>query len=361
MAESTSYAVPPTALWVVPVAELGGVARHVLDVARAGIPGYRLVVMCPEGPLADELRQREQPVVTGDLGPSAGLARSVRTVRRVVRALRPAVVHSHLSHADITCAVATVGLDTALVSTEHGIAADRGLYQASSARARLMVAVHTARMRRFDAVIAVSRATADLVRSTWLAGSRVRVVHNGVDRPAQATERRDVRDGIHVVSLSRLAPEKGLDDLIDAFALVARDDPGARLTLAGTGELRDALTAKVAGSGLMERVSLPGHVDPGPLLAQGDVLVQLSRSENMSYSILDAAAAGLGVVATAVGGNPEVLPPRCLVDAADPEQVARTIREQATDPGLRPGLPRLWPTVADMASDVGGTYAEVTR
>ena len=55
-------------LWWTPVAERGGVSRHVLDVATHGIPGVRLIVLCPEGPLAADLRARGRAVVTGPDG-----------------------------------------------------------------------------------------------------------------------------------------------------------------------------------------------------------------------------------------------------------------------------------------------------
>lgn len=67
-----------TALWLVPVAELAGVARHVLDAATEGIPGWRLVVLCPEGSLAVELAVRGVPVVTGPVSPADGTPTAVR-------------------------------------------------------------------------------------------------------------------------------------------------------------------------------------------------------------------------------------------------------------------------------------------
>ncbi|RUQ40634.1 glycosyltransferase family 1 protein, partial [Micrococcus sp. HSID17227] len=98
---ATTPAPAPLTLWVVPVADLGGVARHVLDVARVGLPGLRLAVLCPEGPLAERLREQGAAVFTGDVGPDAGLAASVRTLRTAVRTLRPAAVHTHLAYADL--------------------------------------------------------------------------------------------------------------------------------------------------------------------------------------------------------------------------------------------------------------------
>ena len=60
------------ALWVVPVADLGGVARHVLDVARVGIPGWQVTVLCPDGPLAERLRAQGSAVTAGAFGTEAG-------------------------------------------------------------------------------------------------------------------------------------------------------------------------------------------------------------------------------------------------------------------------------------------------
>ena len=208
---------PPSALWVVPVSDLAGVARHVVDVVRAGIPGWRVVVLTPPGPLPQRLRELDAHVVEAAFGPGHGLRASVATLRDVVRRERPAVVHSHLAHADIVAALA-VGRGPRLVTTEHGIARDDVVYHRSSTRRRVMAAAHTARLRRFHAAIAVSRATC------------------------------------------------------------------ARL-------------------GLGDAVTLPGFVDPDRAMADHDVLAMLSVWENCSYALLDAAARGMGVVASDVGGN----------------------------------------------------------
>ncbi len=158
---------PPTALWVVPVSDLAGVARHVLDVARAGIPGWRLVFLTPPGDLPRRLRELGADVARASRsGPTTACASVGATLRDAVRTLRPAVVHSHLSYADIVAALA-VGRGPRLVTTEHGIARDDVVYHRSPAKARVMAVAHTARLRRFDAAIAVSRATADAMVEKW--------------------------------------------------------------------------------------------------------------------------------------------------------------------------------------------------
>lgn len=343
---------PPTALWVVPVSDLAGVARHVLDVARAGIPGWRLAVLAPPGPLADRLRGWDAEVHEGAFGPDHGLRASVATLRHVVRRVRPGLVHSHLAYADIVVALAA-GRGPRLVTTEHGIARDDVVYHHSSARTRAMSAVHTARLRRFDAAIAVSRATAAAMVDKWRPRTPVTVIRNGVEPLAPRPPR---APGLRVLSLARLAPEKRLPALIDAFAVLHRDHPEARLTLAGTGPEEPALSAQVDRLGLRDAVSLPGFVDPEPAMAEHDVLAMLSVWENCSYALLDAAARGMGVVASDVGGNPEILPPPSLVTAGDATAVAAALAGQGLDLTARPSLGD-WPTVEDMCARIASTYA----
>jgi glycogen(starch) synthase len=341
-----------TALWVVPVSDLAGVARHVLDVVRAGLPGWRLVVLCPPGPLADAVTAAGGAVLTAPFGPDAGLRASVASLRHTIRALRPDVVHSHLSYADVVAAL-TTPRGVTLVTTEHGIAADDAVYHSSGAQARLMAIVHTARLRRFDRVIAVSRATADAMRDKWHPRQEIVVIPNGVDPPSTTPQ---PAPGLRFLSLARLAPEKRLDDLVDSFALVAKEEAEATLTIAGIGPLEAELKAQVQRLGLDGRVTFPGYVDARAALADADVVAQLSVWENCSYTLLDAVVNGRGVVATSVGGNPEVLPSRCLVDAEDHVAVATRLLEQASDITGRPSLPA-WPATGDMSASISDLYS----
>ncbi|WP_223246428.1 glycosyltransferase [Micrococcus luteus] len=334
--EAATTTPAPLTLWVVPVADLGGVARHVLDVARVGLPGLRLAVLCPEGPLAERLREQGAAVFTGDVGPDAGLAASVRTLRRTVRTLRPAVVHTHLAYADLVAGmVLAADRRTGLVSTEHGIAPEDALYNANAAVARAKNLAHRARLRRTDLVIAVAQSTADVLAAKWAPPGPVRVIRNGVDveavRAAAAGPRRTLGEGLRVLSLARLAPEKNLDRLVAALPGLLEADPQARLTLAGTGPLAAALRAQTEDLGVADAVDLPGFVEPWGTMAEHDVLVQLSAWENLSYTLLDAAAAGLPAVATDVGGNGEILPPERLVRETTPAAIADAVVRAAAD------------------------------
>jgi len=346
----------PIALWVVPVADWGGVARHVCDAAKTGIPGWRVIVLCPEGALAERLREQGSAVLTDQFGTQAGLAASIKTLKRTVGSLRPAVVHTHLAYADLVGALALPPWRSRrprLFSTEHGIAPDDRVYHGTRAKSALMASAHRLRCRTFDGLIAVSASTRQVMMDKWRPRTPIAVIHNAVDLPVKGPRR---APGLRLLSLSRLAPEKGLHSVLDAFALIHEEHPEARLTLAGTGPLANELRQHARSLGLEDAASFPGFVDPVRVLGDHDVLVQLSVWENCSYTILDALASGLGVVATPVGGNPELLPARCLVQADDPVSVAAATVAQGTDTSVRPGLPESSTTLAGMCRRIASLY-----
>ncbi len=350
------------ALWLVPVADLGGVARHVLDAVTVGIPGWRIVVMCPPGPLAQELGERGAAVITGSVSHADGPRTAVAEVRRVLHRLRPDLLHTHLAFADLIGVAAVTGMRSGrgqrirLVTTEHGIAGRRGYYQATAAAAQAKLLAHRARLHRTDALIAVCDSTREQVLAQWGSGVPITVVPNGIDKP------RDLptpQAGLRVLSLARLAPEKRIDHLLEALAVLATEGSTVSATIAGTGPEEASLRQRAEKLGLGERVVFPGHVNAGEALRTHDVVVQLSDWENHSYTLLDAVVHGLGVVATDVGGNAEILPRRCLVDGADARAVARLIRTQGEDLAQRPGgLPAPW-SVRDMTAAIAGVYAGV--
>ncbi len=346
------------ALWVVPVNDIGGVARHVLDALGAGIPGWRVTLLAPPGPLADAASDQGLEVRTGTFGPAHGLLASLRTLLATTAEVAPVVVHSHLSYADIVCALLP-SRSVKRVSTEHGIARDDLVYHSTARAARAMAQVHRLRLRRLDAQLAVSHATAQAIRQKWRPPRRlaIDIIPNGID-PADTPSPRP-QEGLRFAALSRLAPEKGLDDLVRAFAKVHAGHPDARLDLAGTGPLEGELRQLIASCDLGDVVRLIGQVDGIEGLGPVDVVAQLSVWENCSYTLLDAVRAGCGVVATDVGGNPEVLPDRCLVPVGDTDLVAARLVEQATDLDRRPELPAGWPTVGEMCAAIGAAYDRV--
>lgn len=347
----------PLALWVCPVSNLAGVARHILDVARVGLPGWRLVVAAPEGPLLARLRDLGTPVLTLP-GDTRSTRANVAALRRIITRLRPTVAHSHLAKADILLAAASVALPRAvppvtLVTTEHHISPDRFMFHPHRASAAAMELVHRARLTRFTAAIAVSASTRRDMEARWRPRLPIQVILNGVDRPEFAPDR---QAGLRMLSLSRLSPEKNVEMTLRAFAHVLRTHPDASLTIAGQGSEESRLRELAHTSGIAEAVRFAGFVDAGEAMAGHDVLLQPSRSDNCSYALLDAAAHGLGVAASPVGGNPEILPARCIADLDDDERLAQIAIEQGVDVDARPHLPKSVPTVPGMTERIVEVY-----
>src|SRR6185295_18623307 len=122
----------------------------------------------------------------------------------------------------------------------------------------------------------------------------------------------------------------------EAFAAVRRQAPAAQLLVVGDGPERDRLAARAAQPDLAGAVHMAGYrSDVRALLPAADVYASSSISEGVSITILEAMAAGIPVVATAVGGTPEVLPEESdggiLVPCRDPERLAAAIASLALD------------------------------
>lgn len=352
----------PIVLWYFPVSNLAGVARHALDSARAGVPGSRIIYLCPEGPAAKELRTLGAPVLTGPVGPEDGPLRTIPYLRRVLRSLRPDILHTHLAYADIAGAIATAGLKrrtgtpVRLISTEHCIPDIPGYFQKNRVDAVFKRYVHRARLHRVDRLIGVAEYTQREVRRQWGSGAPITVIRNGVNPPTPAPV---PVAGLRILSLCRLAPEKKVDRVIRAFELVRRDHPDAHLTVAGLGEMEPALKRLVQELSLSDSVSFPGHIDADMALRSHDVVVQLSEAENLSYSLLDTVVYRCGVVCTDVGGNDEIVPRRCIIDPSDLEQTARAIAEQGLDLSKRPPRDPRDLSVEEMCARIAGVHREV--
>lgn len=342
----------PIALWVCPVSNLAGVARHVLDAARVGIPGWRLMVTAPEGPLLEGLRALDIPVIPL---PVESVPSAVAALRRTLNTLRPDIAHSHLAKADILLAAAAFNLPVTLVTTEHHIPPDRYMFHPSRVGAASMEAVHHIRLRRFAAAIAVSESTKRDMMQRWRPRLPIVVILNGVDRSDPVLSR---SPGLRMLSLSRLDPEKNVAMSVQAFARVLPAHPEATFTIAGTGANGGQLRALARSMGIDRQVRLVGFVDAARAMAEHDVLLQPSLSDNCSYALLDAVAQGMGVAASPVGGNPEILPERCIAPFDDVDRLAAIAVVQGLQTDQRPRLSPSIPTVREMAGGIAGVYAE---
>jgi glycosyltransferase involved in cell wall biosynthesis len=161
----------------------------------------------------------------------------------------------------------------------------------------------------------------------------VRIIHNGVGTdefdPIPADE-----GATDLVFLGELRHLKGIDVLLEALALLHRDDRIVTLSIIGDGPLAGALRAQASELGLTNTVRF---LDPMPArlaLAKGRTMVVPSRSESLPYVVLEAAAAGKPLVATRVGGIPEIFGPQngSLIPPGDSEALAKAISHMLDNP-----------------------------
>lgn len=170
---------------------------------------------------------------------------------------------------------------------------------------------------RAEAAIGVCRALTDAMAGWGVEAARLQVIRNGVDLqrfhpvpPAEARAAVGETGAPLVLAVGNLVPVKGHALLIDAFALLRRRHPGARLCLVGDGPLRGALQAQAEARGVADAVRFVGPVPNdrlAPWYSAADLLVLPSHSEGWANVLLEAMACGTPVVATDVGGSGEVL------------------------------------------------------
>jgi glycosyltransferase involved in cell wall biosynthesis len=191
------------------------------------------------------------------------------------------------------------------------------------------------RCRRADAVVAISKAIREELLGAGYEPSRLVDLPNGVPVPDRPWNRREGwHDAPRAAFVGRLAPEKGLDVLLDAWPIVRAEHPQATLTLVGEGPERPALEAQAARLGLGGSVAMPGASGTAEVEARlrgSDLFVLPSREEGMSVALLEAMALAMPLVASSIPGNRRLVGDfkhGRLARAGDPAALARAILDQ---------------------------------
>jgi len=310
---------------------LGGTEKQVVLLAtglRERGVDVAVWVMFGRGPREAELAAAGVPVVDLGFGRLTGLRSIPRNIVAFVRMViklrrrRPDVLHAFLIAGQL------VGAPAARLARGPIMVAGRRRLGDFKEGRRLLSAAERLTNRWTDHVVATVEAVAlDALRRERLQAWKVSVIHNGL--PERAFE--VVPDGgTSVLCAARLEPYEGLGQLLAALSLLP-DPP--RLVLLGEGPLRPELAAHAARLGL--EVTFAGaRTDPETFLAAAKVFVQPSPSAGMSNAVMEAMAAGLPVVGTAVGGTPELLRNGrgVLVPPSDPEALAGALARLLDDP-----------------------------
>jgi glycosyltransferase involved in cell wall biosynthesis len=355
----------------------GGVGTHVRSLLAPLAAAGAAVRVC--GPQATD--QLFAFSATGAefraVGISAGLApladlRAVRALRRATSSA--ALVHAHGLRAGLVAAAARrlgAGPRRPLVLTLHNALPGGG-----GLRRRVLQAAERATVRSADVVLAASGDLAGNARRLGARDVRVAPVAAPPLPPADRA-RPDVRREVGldddrrplVVAVGRLHPQKGYDVLLDAAARWVADPrlrPGPLVVIAGDGPLHDRLAGRIAAEQLP--VTLLGRrSDVADLLGAADVCVLPSVWEARSLTAQEALRAGTPLVATAVGGIPELVGDAAeLVPAGDADALAEAVTLVLTDPDRTARLcaagPRqaaTWPDEAATAGQLVELYREL--
>lgn len=346
----------------------GGVGQHVRSLA-AHLAGWGVDVRVL-GPAATEtlfgftaVGARFAPVEIASGPRPVADAKAVARLRRLTAATD--AVHAHGLRAGLISVLARTRRPTALVVTWHNVVMAGGLRGAVYGGLERVIA------RGADITLGASQ---DLVtRALAMGGQDVRLGPVGAPRSAPPTTApRAVRDELGagdrpvVLAVGRLHPQKGFDVLVDAAARWTDRDPRPLVVIAGSGPLRAELAARIERTGAPVR--LLGHrEDVANLMAAADLVVLPSRWEARSLVAQEALRAGRPLIATAVGGLPDLVGNGAeLVTPGRVDALDTAVRRLLDDPALagelaERGLKQAagWPTEEDTAAQAQAVYAEL--
>ncbi len=281
-----------------------------------------------EKPLEREARRQGTTVVPFRMQAGPNLPGACR-ILGYVKSAGVDVIHSHGYKGNILLGMIPRWLRPApMVTTVHGWTAGSGF-----TRMRMYEFMDALALRFVDRVVVVSKAAAAHPRLRSIARERVRVVPNGIAVRASAPPPSDpvlarfMMQRPTICAAGRLSPEKGFHHLLEAFSLLLRSGADPQLVVFGEGRERGALEGRAAALGLADRVRFPGYcADLCSFLPFSRLFALSSLTEGLPMVLLEAMSAGVPVVATSVGGIPELLQggdTGVLVPPADPEELAR--------------------------------------
>lgn len=342
----SSAAVAPAQLTVAHVIHslgAGGAEAVLVDLAHAApSAGLRLIVVgLSDAHVATRVdnrvvpRLRELGVTVYELHAARYNPAAAVTLARLLRDQRVDIVHTHLKHADIVGATAARLAQVPSVSTLHVI--DIPTTRAQKVRVNAAV---LARRYLSGTVIALSSAQQSWYSRYAGAHAPVIVLPNGVVEPQVTRDRESIRtelkvpaDAVMTVCVGLMRPEKGHSDLLEAIRQLP-DDPRVVTAMAGDGPLLDNIRSSVgADPVLRERTRVLGfRRDIADLIAASDFVVQPSLEDALPTALISALAAGRPIVATNVGGIPDIVGTGCglLVEAARPSALSAGIAQMAT-------------------------------
>jgi L-malate glycosyltransferase len=320
---------------------------------------YEPVVICPADSdltrmlKAENVRCLPMPAVNARLSARparlwqsfVSYARAVVALRASLKRLRPDIVHANSLRAGLAASLAALGMKTKIIWHIHDMLP----------RHPLGVAIRLfALVLRPTRIVAVSDAAAEAFRGSFSFEGRVSTMYNGVDLarfPRKGPTSLGLREAIGVpedaflvCAVGQICARKGLLELLDAFEQIYSSAPGMHLVIAGKvvfvheETYFGSLLRAVAEPGLADRVHFAGEVrDVSGLLQAADLMVLNSREEPFGLVLVEAMSSGTAVLATRVGGIPEIVRDSengWLIEKSDTPGLARKLLELSKDRSL---------------------------
>ncbi len=320
-------------------APVGGLFRHVVDLAHGQIAhGHKVGMITDDcvrdGPSKEKLAELASKLALGLSRipmrriPSPADIAAVRHVARRIAESRAEVVHGHGAKGGALARLAPAAGKIVRAYTPHG----GTMHDAIGGKFFLMV--ERALMPHGNLYLFESAYSHDAFhRKVGRPGGVVRIVHNGVHE-TEFEPVAPVEEPADILFLGELRRLKGVDVLIDALANLRGE--GRRLTasVVGNGPDREAFRNQAERLGLGDAVQFHKAMPARRAFALGRLVVMPSRAESLPYVVMEAAAAGRPLVATNVGGVPEIFGPMAdrLVPADDAAALAKAISERIDNP-----------------------------
>ena len=340
-------------------APVGGIFRHIFDVADGQAErGHHVGIVCDSltgGERAEAALAAIAPrlklgiarvAIERELGPN-DLRAYVRVSRHLAH-LKADVLHGHGAKGGAF--VRLMSAPSAIrVYTPHGGSLHYGRH---TLRGMVYGTIERILLRRTELFLFESAFARNAYQAMVGAPrSIVRVVPNGIGT-AEMARVEPAADAADIVSVGEFRHIKGTDVLIDAVAELHRSGRRVTLAMAGDGEEGDALRAQVARLGLADSIRFLGHVPARQAFAFGRLLAVPSRADSLPYVVIEAGGAGVPVVASGVGGIPEILGPEAdLVPPENPTRLAAAITRALDDLArARAGAERLRARVRQLFS-----------
>lgn len=336
---------PPLIAHVIFRLDIGGLENGLVNLINL-IPEdrYRHAILCLNGYSDFRLRIRRSDVEILDLKKREGQDPGMHVrLFRALQSLRPDILHTrNLSAMEAAPTAALAGVKVR-IHGEHG--RDMSDLDGSSRKFQLMRRAYAPFVHHF---IALSRDLENyLEEKVGISDSRITQIYNGVDtekfHPGKSEVTAFPRSGKLVFgTVGRMQSVKDQTTLARAFIRLIEMAPQyrdqARLVMVGEGPLRNEVARLIEKADLADSVWLPGARDDIPEIMRSlDVFVLPSLAEGISNTILEAMASGLPVIATRVGGNPELVndgESGFLVPPADPEAMAQSMLRYLAEPAL---------------------------